>query len=294
MRLKHILLVLDVLVLSIYPLMAQTATWKAGDTLVYELVTHSQISGGHLPSQAYAPQSAQSSIKIAITGLEPDGAALVHVAIDRAFPEKEIAAKMPGGPLAARRNSVILASARKEWEQQNHYKEFNARLTRDGALLVAVDNSPQSNDPPKVNAMTQADLARFRDAIVADVHSPEYQARLAENEVAGTFTIPNVIALSCAKRTSLAVGDAWWVVSRADNAKYDVNVTGTQTYHGRQAVVLSAKSHFDSPSGSNSTDAALYYDPQARRVLGMHSVVTSNIQVTGVMSITTSDFNLNQ
>jgi hypothetical protein len=58
--------------------------------------------------------------------------------------------------------------------------------------------------------------------MVAEVTSPAYPAKLAVNEVAGALTIPNVIALSCAKRTSLAVGDSWRVVSKADNAKYDV------------------------------------------------------------------------
>jgi hypothetical protein len=230
---------------------------------------------------------------MAVTAVEPDGTALVHGVIDRPFPEKEIASKLTGAPLAAARNSVILASARQRWEEQNRYKEFDGRVTRDGALLVAVDNSPQNHNIPKPTALTQEELAHVRDAMVAEMTSPAYQAKLAVNEVAGALTIPNVIALSCAKRTSLAVGDSWRVVSRADNATYDVNVTG-QTYLGHEAVIISAKSHFDSPNGSNRTDAALYYDPQARLVLGMHSVITSNIQVTGVTSVTTSDFNLMQ
>ena len=295
MRLKHILLVLDVLLLSACRLMAQTTTWKVGDALVYELVTHSQISGGHLPSQAYAPKPAQnSSIKMSVTSVDSDGNALVHVVIDRTFPEKEFASKMTGGPLAAPRNSVILASARKSWEEQNRYKEFDAKFTRDGALLVAVDSSQQSDTIPKPTSLSQAELAHVRDEMVAEVKSPTYQAKLAENEVAGTFIVPNMIALSCAKRASFAVGDAWHVVSKADNATYDVNVTGNETYRGRDAIVLSAKSHFESPNGSNSTDAKVYYDPQAHLILGMHNVVTSNIQVTGMTSTTTSDFTLRQ
>lgn len=295
MRLKHIFLVLYVLLLSVCRLMAQTATWKAGDTLVYELVTHSQISGGHLPSQAYAPQPAQnSSIKMSVTSVDSDGNALVHVVIDRTFPEKEFASKMTGGPLAAPRNSVILASARKSWEEQNRYKEFDAKFTRDGALLVAVDNSQQSDVISTKTALTQAELAHVRDEMVAEVKSPTYQAKLAENEVAGTFTVPNVIALSSAKRRSFAVGDAWHVVSRADNATYDLNVTGRETYRGRDAIVLSVKSHFDSPNGSKSTDANVYYDPQAHLIVGMHSVITGNIQATGMTSTTTSDFTFKQ
>jgi hypothetical protein len=291
---KPVVLAIGAIALAtICSLWAQTSEWKANDTLTYELVTHTQISGGHLPSQAYAPQAPQNSaIKMSVTGLDPSGTALVHVVIDRPFPEKDMAAKMSGGPLAGPRNSVIMASARKEWVEQNHYKEFDARLTRDGALLVAVDNSPQSDNSPKSNGLSQADLAHYRDAIVADVHSPAYQAKLAENEVAGTFTIPNVIALSCAKRTSFAAGGAWRVVSKTDNATYDVNVTGKEAYRGHDAVVLSAKSRFDNPNGSNLTEASVYYDPQAHLVLGMHSVLTSNIQVTGMTSVTTSDFNL--
>jgi hypothetical protein len=294
MRQKYTL-ALGLLVLSICPLMAQTATWKPGDTLTYEIVTHSEISGGHLPSQAYAPQSPQSSaIKIAVTGVDPNGNALVHVVIDRPFPEKEIASKMTGGPLAAVRNGVILASARKSWEEQNRYKEFDAKFTRDGALLVAVDNSQQNDTIPKRTSYSQAELAHVRDEMVAEVKSPAYQATLAENEVAGAFTIPNVIALSCAKRTSFAAGDAWHVVSKADNATYDVNVVGRETYRGHDAIVLSAKSRFDSPNGSNSTDANVYYDPQAHLIVGMHSVITSNVQVTGMTSTTTSDFTFKQ
>jgi hypothetical protein len=297
MRQEHTLPVLGVLlVLSICPLTAQTTTRKTGDALVYEIVVHSQLSGGHLPSQAYAPQPAQSSsIKMVVTSVAPDGTALVHVVITRPFPEKEFAAKLPGGLLAARRNSVILASARKSWEEQSRYKEFDATLDRDGALLIAVDNSQQSDNIPKPTALTQAELAHVRDQIVAQVNSPTYQAKLAENEVAGTFTVPNVIALSCAKRASFAAGEAWRVVSKADNAIYDVSVvTGQETYLGHNAILLSAKSHFDSPNGSNSTEATVHYDPQAHLVLGMQSAVTSHIQVTGMTSTTTYDFDLKQ
>jgi hypothetical protein len=294
MRQKYTL-ALGLLVLSTCPLTAQTATRKPGDTLIYEIAIHSQLSGGHLPSQAYAPQPAQnSSIKMSITRIDPDGTALVHVVVDRPFPEKEVASKMTGGPLAAARNSVILAAARKSWEEQNRYKECNARFTRDGALLVAVDNSPPSDTLPKPTSLSQAELAHVRDEMVAEVKSPAYQAKLAENEVAGAFTVPNVIALSCAKHTSFAAGDAWHVVSKADNATYDVNVTGKEAYRGRDAIVLTAKSRFDSPNGSNSTNANVYYDPQAHLILGMHSVITSNVQVTGMTSTTTSDFTFKQ
>jgi hypothetical protein len=160
-------------------------------------------------------RSAQnSSIKMSITSVDPDGTALVHVVIVRPFPEKEIASKMTGGPLAAARNSVILASARKSWDEQNRYKEFDARFTRDGALLVAVDNSQQSDVISTKVALTQAELAHVRDEMVAEVKSPAYQAKLAENDVAGAFIVPNVIVLSCAKRTSFVAGDTWRVAQR--------------------------------------------------------------------------------
>jgi hypothetical protein len=293
---KHILRALGALVLSLCPLTAQTTTRKPGDTLAYEIVVHSQLSGGHLPSQAYAPQSPQiSSLKIAVTSVDPDGTAVVHVVIDRPFPEKDFASKLPGGPLTAARNSVILASARKSWEEQNRYKEFDARFTRDGALLVAVDNSQQSDVISTKAALTQAELAHVRDEMVAEVKSPAYQAKLAENEVAGTFIVPNVIALSCAKRASFAAGEAWRVVSKADNAIYDVSVvTGQEAYLGHKGILLSAESHFDSSNGSNSTEAKVHYDPQAHLVLAMQSVVTSHIQVTGMTSTTTYDFDLKQ
>jgi hypothetical protein len=293
MRRKFILI--SLVVLSICSLIAQTATRKPGDTLIYEVVAQVHISGGHLPPQAYAPQPVQNSaFKLAVTSVEPAGTALVHVVIDHPFPEKEIAAKLPGGPLAAARNHTILESSRKEWADQNRYKEFDARLTRDGALLMAVDNSPQSDDTPKSNGFSQADLAHFRDAMVTEVHSPAYQAKLAENEAAGTFTVPNVIALSCAKKTSFAAGDAWHVVSKTDLATYDVTVTGKELYRGHETVRLGVKSHNNSPNGSGATDATVYYDPQSRMVIGMHIVVTSIIQVTGMTSSSTSDVNLKE
>lgn len=294
MRQKYTL-ALVLLILSTCLLIAQSADRKPGDTLVYEVVTHMQVSGGHLPAQAYAPQPQQSSsIKMKVTNMEPDGTALVHVVVDRPFPEKEMASKLPGGPLAARRNGVILASARQSFQEQNRYKEFDARLTRDGALLVAIDNSQQSDVTPTKTAFSQAELAHERDEAVAEVKSPAYQAKLAENEVTGTFIVPNVIALSCAKRTSLAPGDAWHVVSKADSATYDVKVIGHETYLGHDTILLNAKSRFDSPNGSSSTEANVHYDPQVRLVLGMKSIITNNIQVTGMTATTTYDFNLKQ
>ena len=91
---------------------------------------------------------------VVITSVDPDGTAVVHVVIDRPFPEKDFASKLAGGLLTAARNSVILVSARKSWEEQNRYKEFDARFTRDGALLVAVEillslSSPATNTPPQ-------------------------------------------------------------------------------------------------------------------------------------------------
>ena len=292
---KHVRVAIGALVLSLCTLTAQSTSRKPGDTLTYEVVVHSQLSGGHLPAQAYAPQSAQtSSIKVAVTSVDPDGTAVVHVVVDRPFPEKDFASKLSGGPLAAARNRVILASARKSYEEQNRYKEFDARFTRDGALLFAVDNSQQSDALTKKPPLTQAELAHFRDEMVADVKTPEYQAKLAENEVAGTFIIPNVIALSCAKRTSLKAGDTWRVVSKADNATYDVSVAGEETYLGHNTILLRAQSHFDSPSGSNSTDANVHYDPQGHLVLAMHSVIINNIQATGVTTTAAYDFNFKQ
>lgn len=153
---------LPLAVLSFSTLMAQTATRKPGDTIIYDVVVQSHLSGGNLPSRAYAQQPPQNSaIKMAITGIDPSGVALVHVVIDSPFPEKDIASKLTGGPLAAARNHAILAAGRKGWEDQNRYKEFDARFTRDGALLMAVDNSPQSDDSPKAKGLSEADLAHY-------------------------------------------------------------------------------------------------------------------------------------
>jgi hypothetical protein len=286
-----------VILLAVCLSTAQTALKKPGDILTYDLLDHTQISGGHLPPQAYKPQPEQvGSIKIVVTSLEPDGTALVHVAIDRPYPEKDIASRLGGGPLAAARNGVILASSRKEWEEQNRYKQFDARFTRDGALIFVVDNSEQGDSAAQGQgkAMTQEELAHMRDAMVVEVHSPAYQAKLAENDVAGKVAIPNMIALSCAKRTSFAAGDAWHVVSKSDGATYDVTITSKQPYHGHDTIVLSAKTHFDYPSGSNNTEATVYYDPQAHLVVGVHGVATGYIQVTGMTSTTTSDLNLKE
>lgn len=263
-------------------LAAQTSTWKAGDTLVYEIVTSTHISGGHLPSQAYAEHAPQQrSYKIAVTGLDADGAAPIHVKIDTPFPEGQF--HVP---------SAVMAGARKGWDEQNRYKEFDAQLTHDGALVVAVDNAPGDNEAPRPKSTSQADLAHYRDALVDEVNSPAYQSNLAKNDAAGTFQIPNVVALSCAKKGAFAVGDTWHVVSKSDNANYDIAVDGNQLYHGHNAVILKVKSNADNPNGSTDTTATVYYDSQSRLTVGMHIVTTSNIKVTGMTSTSTSDLNL--
>lgn len=257
-------------------------TWKPGDTLVYELVSNSKISGGHLPSQAYAPHSDQSrSILISITGLDNDGNALVHVKEDISDPGAKLSMPM-----------AVRAAARKSFEEQNRYKEFDTRLTRDGALLVETDNSLSANEAPKPGSMSQADLAHYRDAVVKEVNSPEFQASLARNDVAGTFDIPNIVALSCAKRASLAAGDTWHVVSKSNQGEYDVSVQGTQSYRSHNTVVLNVKSNSDNPNDSVDTTATVYYDPRSRLVIGMHVVTFNNIKVTGMTSASTSDLNL--
>ena len=264
-------------------LTAQTPTWKPGDTLVYEIVSESHISGGHLPPQAYAPRpAAHRSIRIAITGVEADGTALAHVKIDT--PDLG-GIHMPGIGMAA--------AARKGIEDQYRYQEFDARLTRDGALMVAVDNAPADNETPNAKPMSQAELAHYRDAIVAEVNSPAYQANLAKNDAVGTFQIPNVVALSCAKRTSLAAGDTWHIVSKSVRMEYDVAVVGNQSYRSRNTIVLNVKENMpENPNGSVDTTATVYYDPQSRLVVGMHVVAVNNIKVTGITSTSTSDLNL--
>lgn len=84
------------------------------------------------------------------------------------------------------------------------------------------------------------------------------------------------------------------MVSKTELATYDVTVTGKQSYHGHDTVVLSAKTHTSNPNGSSNTEATVYYDPQARLVIGMHNVITNNGQVTGVTMMSTYDVNLKE
>ena len=250
-------------------LAAQTLAWKPGDTLVYEIDTDSRISGGRLPSKAYGSHPGHRGITIGITGLESDGTSLVHV---------KRGAPSGGG---------------QSLEALYRYEEFDARLSRDGALLVAVDNAPADNEAPKPSSMSQADLARYRDTMVAQAHDPGYQANQAKIDVMQTFEIPNVVALSCAKRTSLAAGDTWHVVSKTVTTEYDVAVVANQSYHSRNTVVLNVKAKMaPNPNVSGDTTATVYYDPQSRLVVGMHSVAVNNITVSGVTTTLTTDFNL--
>lgn len=82
---------------------------------------------------------------------------------------------------------------------------IRSQVDWDGALLFTVDLSPQEQATEDTKGKS---LAKVAEAAVAQVNDPKYQAMLAENEASGTFAVPNVIALSCAKRTSLATGDS--------------------------------------------------------------------------------------
>jgi hypothetical protein len=259
-------------------LIAQSAARKPGDTLTYEAVDRQQITGGKLPPQAYAPRPPFThAVKISVLSVDADGNAQVHVTLLNPFP-----AGVPG-------RAAAVAVAKAEWEASNRYKEFDARFTRDGALLVAADNSLQADNVP-----TGLSLAQTRDAMIAEAHNPAYQAKLAKNEAAAAFGVFNAVVLSCAKKTAFAAGDTWHVVSKSDGATYDVAVIGKQPYHGHDTVALSAKTHLDNPGGSIDVDATVYYDPQARLVVGMHTVNVSTIKVTGMASTATSDLNLKE
>ena len=263
-------------------LTAQTSAWKPGDTLVYEIDSELHISGGHLSSQAYGSHPSHRSIRIGITGLEADGTALVHVKIDT-----------PSSAGQVHQLGYVAAGGRKAIEDQYRYQEFDARLSRDGALLVAVDNAPADNETGKAKSMSQADLARYRDAMVAQVNNPDYQANLAKNDAAGTFEIPNAVALSCAKRTSLAAGDTWHIVSKTVTTEYDVAVVGNQSYGSRNTIALNVKANLaPNPNGSSDITATVYYDPRSRLVVGMHEVIVNDIKVTGMTSTQAIDFNL--
>jgi hypothetical protein len=253
---------------------APAAARKQGDTLVYELVAGTTVTGSNHTNPFAAP--GQINFKIAVTSMKPDQSAIVHVTVDN----------LPPPSLAHGRFG---AASLKEFEEQHRYMQFDALLSPDGALLVAVDNNLQDSNP--LEGLSQADMPK---AIVGQLHSPEYQAKIAVNQAAGAFGVPNAVALSCAKRTSLSVGDTWHVVSKSDGGTYDVSVTGKQSYHGHDVVVLGAKFHMESPNGSISVDSTVYYDLQAHLIVGVHTVTNNEISVTGMKSTSTSDLNLKE
>ena len=253
---------------------------KPGDTLIYEIVDQSQVSGGRLPAGAYTPRpSTTRTVKMVVTSVGPDETASVHVDFHTPLPASVVALTRP----------AQLAAMRTEWEAQNRYKQVDARLTREGALLVAVDNS----QPDYTNAKGMS-LAQQRDQGVAEVHSPAYQTKLAAKEAAGLFGLSNAVVLSCAKRTSLADGDLWRVASKSDGAVYDVVVKGRQAYRGHNVVVFNATFHAEYSSGSTKMDTVVYYDLQAGLVIGVHTVSISSIQASGVTSTSTADLSLKE
>ena len=243
---------------------------KAGDTLVYESVQHTQNSGGSLPAVAYKPIALTTTVTIAVTSVDSDGSSRVHVKEQK---------EMPAG---------FNALGRTAWESTNKGHEFDAKLSADGALLASVDLAVLNAD------VTGKSLADTRDKIVAQAADPAYQSNVATNEVKGFFSTANAIALGAGKRTAFNSGDAWRIVVKSDGATWDLAVTGKQSYHGRDVVVITAKMSNDYPSGSNSVDATGYYDPQARLVVGVHSAILSEIHATSMKSTTTSDLNLKE
>jgi hypothetical protein len=189
----------------------------------------------------------------------------------------------------------------KAWDDVQRGNEFDAKLTPNGALLIAVDNSPDQIPAQGGSAsgrpLSQADLAKYRDAIVAQGNDPAYKAKQTANAAAGVFTVPNLVALSSAQRNTLNVGDAWRVADSSSGlaATYDVAVTGRQSFAGHDVVVLSAKTKADNPNGSYSIEATVYYDPKARLIVGMHEDTANNIHIAGAASSTsTSDLTLKQ
>lgn len=270
----NVLRVLTVFLLVWQLQLPARAARKSGDTLVYEFVTGSTVTGSKHTNPFAQP--GQVNFKIAVTSIKADQSAIVHVTVDNPAP-------------SSLTHGRFGAASVKEFEAQHRYMEFDALLSADGALLVAVDNNLQDSNP--LEGLPQADIPK---AVVAQLHSPEYQAKIAANQAAGTFSLPNAVALSCAKRTSLAVGDMWHVVSKSDGGTYDVSVNGKQSYHGHEVVVLGAKYHLESPNGSMSVDSTVYYDLQAHLIVGAHTVTNNDISVTGMKSTATSDLNLKE
>ena len=73
---------------------------------------------------------------------------------------------------------------------------------------------------------------------------------------------------------------------------WDLAVTGKQSYHGHDVVVITAASSYDYPSGKSRVDATGYYDSQVHLVIGLHSVSQSVRAATSLTSTSTSDLNL--
>ncbi|MBV9103498.1 MAG: hypothetical protein JO060_07885 [Candidatus Eremiobacteraeota bacterium] len=248
------------------------ASLRAGDTLTYTMTSHTSISGGNLPAQAYKPQpNVVTTFTMEIKAVDADGTAHVHVKRHR---------EPPPGMVA--------------WQVAAFEKLANAdcdvALTKYGALLATVDDSYQSSQASaKPDSMS---LGQYRDQIVAQANDPRYRANEAAREVKGDFVAGNAVALSIAKRKSFAPGDGWKAI--VDGATYDVKVTGKAPFGGHDTTVFDVKSDTEFQSGSTTTDATVYYDVTMQRIVGIHSASHTKIQITGMENSTTSDFVLQQ
>ncbi|MBV9647003.1 MAG: hypothetical protein JO043_06050 [Candidatus Eremiobacteraeota bacterium] len=251
---------------------ASAASLKAGDTLTYTMTSHTSISGGNLPAQAYKAQpTVVTTFTMEIKAVDADGTGHVHVKRHR---------EPPPGMVA--------------WQVAALEKQANAEcdvtLTKYGGVLAAVDDSYQTSQASaKPDGMS---LAQYRDQIVAQANDPGYRANEAARELKGDFAAGNAVALSVARRKSLGPGDGWKAV--VDGAAYDVRVTGKAPFEGHSTTVFDVKSGTEFQSGSTTADATVYYDVTMQRVVGIYSATHTKIQITGMENSTTSDFVLQQ
>jgi hypothetical protein len=257
---------------------AQTPTQSAlkpGDILVYESVDQSKLDGGNLPAMAYklAQTPARRTITIVTGSADPTGGMQIEVTSHKEPPSNF--------------NAALL----KAFETMAGGK-FKARLTPEGAFLIAPEDMLQASDG--MQGTQGMSLSQVRDTAVAQTKDPVYLGKVAATEIDSMFSVPNSIALSCGKRQSIVPGDTWRVVSKPDGNTYDVAVSAKQTYRGHDVMVLNAKGHSESGGITRAIDATIYYDPAARLLIGMHTVSVQTIPQRSMTMTLTSELNLKQ
>ena len=243
------------------------------DRIVYVQTQSAGATGIHLPGGAkIEPRSLTRTITIAVTAQNPDGSALVHVNSHKEPPDN------------------ISSIQRSSWEKFAS-GEFQAQLSSEGALLIAQDDMLQPGDLASAQGLSLAEYAKRSQAQASD---PGFQGKATASEIAVSFSIPNAVVLSMAKRKSNAAGDSWRVLSNPEGHPYDVTITGTQTVNGHEILLISATGKYEDPVRATVVDAKLSYDPVSHRILSFHSVSTSNMPSNGISTTYTTQLDLRQ